>query len=386
MRQCRHDRRGVVLPLVILWISLLAVGMTAGLSRLSAERRTQANLDAEVDAVTLAQIGLDRYFSGVSSQPGALETVTYSGLPGGGSATVTVRRIRAGSGSVQPLWVIQSHANHTGAVRYDATTPAAQRTVAQFATWVSGSMNVPAAWTSITGLKKNGNSGDFYGTDQCTTPPAPAPTVAAIAVPTNTSAGGVGYDGPMGPLRSNPQIGNLGANPTAAAAGINIDWAGIVASEGAILNPTHIYTAPSYPGTAGLAMPGNPGYDNTTWRTVVVNNYNFTTNTALNAFTMRNGRGLLVVTGNLTMNMNNNTRWEGVILVGGTVTGGGTNNVYGAIISGLNTKLGITVPLTDLAGGTKDIRYNSCFVTQALSGLGGLVPIANAKADNWPVY
>jgi hypothetical protein len=53
------------------------------------------------------------------------------------------------------------------------------------------------------------------------------------------------------------------------------------------------------------------------------------------------------------------------------------------MISGLNTKLGMTVPVSDVGNGTKTYRYDSCDVESAVGSFIGLVPYRNAGADNW---
>ena len=90
----RLNRRGVTLPLSILVISLLGVAVAISYVRLSAERRTNGDTKAQMDAFTVAQSGLARYLSslpnGVRPANGA---VTYNDIPNG-SATVNIRMIR----------------------------------------------------------------------------------------------------------------------------------------------------------------------------------------------------------------------------------------------------------------------------------------------------
>jgi len=71
--------------------------------------------------------------------------------------------------------------------------------------------------------------------------------------------------------------------------------------------------------------------------------------------------------------------------VGGDLTGNGNNNIQGAIISALNVKLGINVPINTV-NGTKQYQYNSCEVAKALMALGTLIPLGNTWVDNWVEY
>jgi hypothetical protein len=78
--------------------------------------------------------------------------------------------------------------------------------------------------------------------------------------------------------------------------------------------------------------------------------------------------------------------WDGVILIGGNLTSSGTQTIQGAVISGLNLKLGETVAVSDLGSGSKTYRYNSCYVRNSLQAVGSLVAMKNGKIDNWPSY
>ena len=98
------------------------------------------------------------------------------------------------------------------------------------------------------------------------------------------------------------------------------------------------------------------------------------------------GKGILVVTGNLTWNGTPLKTWEGIILVGGTITANGQGNIYGALVTGLNVKTGGTVGLSDLGNGTKDYEYDSCAISRALSHVGSLERVRNAWTDTWPSY
>ena len=51
------------------------------------------------------------------------------------------------------------------------------------------------------------------------------------------------------------------------------------------------------------------------------------------------GKGILIVTGNMTIS--GSKRWDGLVLVGGTLTSNGNNTIQGAIVTGLNIKVGI---------------------------------------------
>lgn len=96
------------------------------------------------------------------------------------------------------------------------------------------------------------------------------------------------------------------------------------------------------------------------------------------------GRGILIVTGNFAIN--GGQSWDGILLVGGTATSNGSTTIRGAAISGLNQQIGVAVPASDIANGTKIFRYNSCLMARALRPFQGIVPMDNAWTDNWASY
>jgi hypothetical protein len=93
---------------------------------------------------------------------------------------------------------------------------------------------------------------------------------------------------------------------------------------------------------------------------------------------------MLIVEGNVTIS--GSTQWKGIILVGGTLTSNGNNTVLGAVVTGLNVKLGKTVGVSDVGNGTKTYRYDSCNVANALNNFASFVALRNGMVDNWPTY
>jgi hypothetical protein len=98
------------------------------------------------------------------------------------------------------------------------------------------------------------------------------------------------------------------------------------------------------------------------------------------------GKGILIVTGNLTWNGTPLKTWEGLILVGGTITHNGQGNLFGAVVSGLNIKTGGVVGLNDLGNGTKTYQYDSCSLSRALGHIGSIQRVRNAWTDTWSSY
>jgi hypothetical protein len=353
----RLNRRGGTLPLSILVISLLGVSVAITYARLSSERRTAGDAKAQMDAFTVAQSGLARYMSALPNgvKPGASQTVTYNDLPNG-TAVVNMRMVRDTTtvGMLPAVYMITSQGTNTAAKRYSASTPTAQRSVATFALWTPAPFDLNAALTTLTAVDKSGVSGEMSGVDAC----GVMPNIPGVAVPTGT------YTGPTSPIDGSPDNTPVGLG-TAGPAGtarnqVQIDWAAITQTPISDVMP-HDYLYPQWPTTA--QMNG--------WPIIRVNG-DLSLPTA--------GKGILVVTGNMTLS--GSVDWDGLILVGGTLTSNGNNHTKGAVIAGLNVKKGMTVGTSNL-NGNKTYEYDSCALTRALGRVGSLQRVRNAWTDTW---
>lgn len=360
-----RDRRGVSLPLVILMMALLALAVTAGFGRVSEERRIVGDQQAQLDALAVAQSGLERYVALMDSQPVPNDSVAIPIGPRD-TAHVVLIEVRPENGTTSGLYVIRSRGVSHGAPRFSANTPPAQRTVAQYATWQGVSMDVKAAWVAIAGLRSESGDGTLNGNDACA-----VGSVAGVAVPVTAQSGQGGFSAPPVP---NPPIRWLGANPTDARDSVNIDWNSIV--HGTVLQPDYTLTSES----------GWPLYSPTLWPVIRVEG-----DATLDGGEA--GQGLIVVTGNLTITPG--FTWDGVIVVGDVLTVSGTGpRVRGAMVSGLNWKAGappLGAAVSDsrsggpsAPGGDIDLQYDSCKVKSALARFGHLTLIDNAWTDSWP--
>lgn len=357
-----RDRRGMTLPLTLLMILMLSVIVAAGFNRVSAERRVNGDMSAQVAAYAIAQSGLEQYAANVTSAPPAVVADSVTGLAGG-KAYINMWLLQAAAGGNPATYVIVSRGVNTAAQRFDPRTPPAERTVAAYAQWQTASLGTSAAWTSITGLHKNGNSGSLSGTDNC----GAASAVAGVAVPSSP-----GVTGNSNPISGSPPIASLGADVAAAAAAVPINWDGIINQN--LVTPNVTITS----GTTGWptsAQWNDPNY----YPTIIVK-----TGTSANFSLPSDGRGLLIVQGDLTIN--GNTTWKGAILVGGNLTSNGNNKVFGSVVTGLNVKLGLSVPARDVGNGNKTFQYDSCELAKAMNGLSTFVTLRNGMVDNWPTY
>jgi len=353
----RLNRRGATLPLTILLLSLMGVAVAISYTRVSAERHTTGDGRAQLGAFAVAQSGLNRFLSTINAKPVGPypNTVTYNDLPGG-IAQVDLVQLRESTTTLLPaVYAITSRGTYTGAKRYDSKTPSAQRTVGTYALWTTAPFDLNAGFTSISGIQKNGGSGALSGVDRC----GAAAAIPGVAVPNG------GYAGDVTVINGNPDdaavgMGTGGLGGTAKDE-VDIDWAGILA--GTYLPPA--FTYPSWPTAAQML--------------------NWPITRANGDLTLPgNGKGILIVTGNLTIS--GGDTWEGLVLVGGTITSNGNNTVYGATVSGLNVKIGVDVPASVIANGNKTYQYDSCSLARALGKIGSIQRVRNGWNDTWASY
>jgi hypothetical protein len=95
----------------------------------------------------------------------------------------------------------------------------------------------------------------------------------------------------------------------------------------------------------------------------------------------RSGQGVLIITGDATLDLN--FTWAGVVLIGGYAMIQGSSSIEGALVTGLNVKLGNNVGSSD-AGAQLHVQYHSCNVAFALARFAHLQLVANAWTDSWP--
>lgn len=354
----RLNRRGATLPMTIIVIAVMAVSVAISYYRLSSERRITSDGAAQLDAFTVAQAGLGQYLATRNGKPGASQDTTFTTLPGG-SALISLRMLRESTTTLLPaVYVITSRGTHTSATRYDARIPPAERTVATYALWVPAPLDINGAFTSLTQVEINGNSADINGNDRCG---GAMPPIPGLAVP----------DGDMSEI---DHAGVLNGNPDNAAADLGTPGPGGTAKDEVEIDWAAILAGTAFP--ADYVYPSWPASFND-WPVVRVNG----------DLTMPSGgKGILVVTGNLTWNGSPLKTWEGLILVGGTLTANGEGNIYGALVTGLNVKTGTAVGLSDVGNGNKTYQYDSCALTRALGHIGSIQRVRNGWTDTWPSY
>ena len=350
----RRAPRGIALPMAVMAVALLTSLIAGALLVMGSERRVIDTQDASVKAAVLAQSALQWFLNercstyGLCTSPPADPESTRINYAGLGYADVVLRQIRPAAGAAKGVYLVRSHAVLTRGTL--SGLPQAERTVAQYALWVQQSMKVNGGWTSLSGLSKNGTAGKLSGVDAC----GQKPSVPGVTVPKSP-----GY---AGPISTPPIYGGVDSAQVVdtLSSKVHIDWNGIVNQNA--LTPDLTIPPNSWP-----SFP--PGY----WPIIMVRATDFVLPSV--------GRGTLIVTGNITINGSN--QWAGVVMVGGALTSNGNNIVEGIIMSGLNTLLGMTVPMSSVGNGTKTYEYNSCNMDTALAHLSSLRTFNNAWADNW---
>jgi hypothetical protein len=342
-------------------LAVISAAVAATFSMVSSERTVLNDQEAQLGAYDIARSAVDRFIADPAGTLAGFSPPTWVGPDSvyftftNGHAWVRVERIMPAAAGRSAVYSIRSRGVRT-TYRW-GNTPAAERIFAQYARFQSGTMSPLSAWTSLTGLQKNGGSGTISGVDECGLQPA----VGGVAVPT---APGYTQNGGSSVPNGTPNIVDMGTQ-TQANGMITIDWAGIIG--GTALTPDLTMPPAGWPSFA------NPAY----WPVIYVNQ--------VGSFSLPgDGRGLLIVRNDMTIS--GSKEWDGIILVGGTLTSNGNNTVRGAVVSGLNMLVGINVPVSDVGNGNKTFRYNSCFVANAASRFGGLAPLRNTSVDNWPVY
>jgi hypothetical protein len=353
----RSDRPGFAIPLAVLLVVFLTVGISTAFTRVQTEARADEDRQARIDAFAYAQSGMEQFaltrpVLGFTSQPPAVVESTRIAMPGG-YTDVVLRRVKPKTPTRQALYLLRSRGvRMTGAMSW---MPPAEHTVAQYAHFREAQIQVLSAWTSLSGLIKNGTSGTITGQDGCNA----QADVAGVALPDSsyTQSGG-----PTGVPTGNPPILYLG-DQTTANNSVKIDW-------DAIVNQNAIWPDIYYP-TDPWPSPWPAGY----WPVIRVDG----------DLTLPNdGQGILIVTGDLVIS--GSLRWKGILLIGGTLYANGNNNVQGAVISGLNEKFGIDVAESDVGNGTKTYQYNSCNIANAIARLAVLVLVPKSWSDNWATW
>jgi hypothetical protein len=373
-----RDRRGFALPMTIMVIVVLTAALTAAFVATSAETTTNVAHRGQSRAFMVAQMGLERFLEQPDELALCPKCDTLRTTPAvemfrreidGDSVYITVTRIRHQSGPKAPaVYFIQARGiDKRSKLSGRLADVHAERSVGLFAQWNVNTMQVRSAWTSLTGLDKQGSAGLLSGIDQCGEMPAIAGTMVG--------KGDLEYNGQPKWAEGNPPI-DTSMTADSLAKTMQIDWNSII-NDDAI--PADFTVPPDNFPPAGYFEA-----DTSRWPVIRIK---------INNFALPNrGRGILIVDSNFVISGSN--MWDGVILVGGKLTSNGINTVAGGTISGLNVLLpdgfnpgesshGDTLSVAD---GQKIYQYSSCKVARATKSLQRYRVLANTWADNLPSW
>ena len=359
-----RDDRGFALPLAIFLIAILTLMLASTFTRAATEHQIAAGSKWTVDALFVAQSGLEKYFGQdfTASDRPLLEDSMRMDVPGGWAWVVPDVLMTPADTMQDFRYIIRS----TGYVE-DPSQPGyalASHTVAQFADWQTAWLNAPrAALIAANGLDIESNDVELDGRDQSNALCAGDPLLpdgfgARLPAGRNSDLHHAEFNG-------SPALLELGTRESVAQL-VNIDWEAIRAG-GFIPD----YTSPQNGLTGDFPSQ------------LVAGNYT----ESLNNFS---GEGLLIVTGDLTVSSSKDYwYWRGVILVGGEASIEADHvYIYGTIISGLNYLTGDTPDDdSDFRGDHEFVlRFDSCYIRKSLRSLKGFIPLENTWIDNWATF
>jgi hypothetical protein len=373
-----HNRRGFALPLTVMVIVLLTAALTSAFVATNAETMTNGAFRGQNRAFMVAQMGLERFLEKPDTLALCPRCDTLRSSPAvdefsreieGDSVYITVTRVRHQSGPTIPaVYFIQARGvDKRTKLGGRLAGVNGERSVGMYAQWNVNTMQVRSAWTSLTGLDKNGTAGLLSGVDQC----GEMPSVAGTTVPKGefTNDGGTGW------AEGNPPV-DTSMTASQLAASMQIDWNAII-NGNAMPADIIVRSTADFPSADWFEA------DTSRWPVIRI---------TVNDFALPNrGRGIIIAEKNFKILGSN--MWDGVILVGGSLSSNGSNTVAGATISGLNVLLpGAPDPgdstLDDgaTANGQKIYQYSSCKVARATKSLQRYRVLANTWADNLPSW
>ena len=358
------NNRGFALPITLFLIAILTLMLGSTLTRAATENQIAAGSKSTVDALLVAQSGLELYFGQdftESDRPLSGDS-TRLDVPGGWAWVVPDVVITPTDTMRSFRYIIRS----TGYAE-DPSQPGnalASHAVAQFADWRKAWLDAPrAAVIAANGLDIESNDVVVDGRDQynalCDGDPLLPPGFGA-RLPANS------YNSDLGAadFYGSPERIQLGTRESVAQL-VNIDWAAIRSGE---FIPD--YTSPQNGLTGDFPSQ------------LVDGNY-------YESIDHFEGEGLLIVTGNLRVSTSREYwYWRGVILVGGDAEfESDTTYIYGRVITGLNYLTGGTPGDTEIqATQLAEFRFDSCNIRKSLRSLQGFVPLQNTWIDNWATF
>ena len=340
-----RNRSGFALPAVLLLFVILSVVSVVFINAGMVEQKASRNMREQSRAFYAADGGMSivvsefdslRYDS-LMTRPGDILTLGLRTMPNGARILTRLQRIdddtEASLNTGHSLYrvTVEGRSPHSAKslvsmiVRYKTVWPIGDPQSAIFA---------------ADGLKKASSNGMNTGVDLCT-----ATDVGGVTVP----MGGLDYNGsPSDVFAGTPPLNEV-ADVVQAMNDIGLDWAEILGMEfDYVINNSN-----QFPDFSTLPPDAYP--------TIL-----FTGNLLTVKGTQDNGRGMLVVVKDLTMQ--SGWDWKGVIMVGERFQVNNTITIEGALFSGLDVQLGESLAMVDpsqIGPGATQITYDSCALARA---------------------
>ncbi len=358
---------GFALPITLFVVTLVTLMLATVFVRVQIDRRIGESSADIVDALTVAQSGLQNYLATVNfdscyraMRPADGDSVRIN--VNGGYADVVAHVVQKPADTLAAwMYIVRSKGRVIEPTQ--GADPQAVRTVAQFAEWHSNTIDVLAAFTAANGLESPAssfNSGELKGNDQALSG-CKDPNVSALRVPISQSPSSLPDFELNGTL---PYIVDAGSGQDVALL-TRINWLSTITGG--------VEADYDYFRLWDLSFP------------VMLVDAPLVTVDFGTAYTP--ATGLLIVTGDLIIDGGSYLQFNGVVLVGGEIEFNAADLRFdGIVISGLNEQLGQNQDQGDQDGNYLDIDYNSYNVRQALRSFAGWSPITNGWVDNWASY
>lgn len=334
--------RGFALALVLIaLVGLTALGVGGWLLSSSGFKASQAQRTSS-HAFYLANAGLEQFLA-THQGPVPSSSVTFTYADGTAEVTVQTMNDLTQTGNHNPLqsvWKVRSVGRHQ--LPKGGT---AVRTVQTLALLNADSFNFPSAFSSASGMRKNGAAGVIDGHDASMTgecPEAGARNTNGVMTPESAPYEQTG--GAQLVPEGEPKDTALTASAQDLLEATGVDWPALIAGETLQFD----YRIPPDPWPDYSAIPSDE------WPVIYVDNEG-------EEFTVgpgKSGRGTLIVRGDLKMD--GSFEWKGPILVGGALTTDGFQTVEGGITSGFNLLLGEAVDQSSIGNGSKSIEFHYC--------------------------
>lgn len=337
----------VVTLLILLAVTVLAAG---GLWAVRSETRTAANHGDVTRAFQVTDAALSQY---LGTEAGVPQARSYTLDDGTAEVTPVRLGVFAGGHELYRL---------TAVGRLAAPQDNVERTISSLIMVDPLELEFPGGLSSGGNIRKDGTAGLVSGFDAATSADCPvAPQAARPGVVTEdyTQSGGGGKSTPdcEGPIcGDNPSPIYETSNPLA---GLDIDWQGIL--DGTVVDFDLVTSDPS---TGWLDGSEDP------WPVIFIDN---DSQVSLSDTEGHSGEGILIIKGDVKLE--GDFRWDGALMIGGSLKSAGNNVVQGATVTGLNELIGGDPADTDLGNGEKTFQYHSCNLLRAMREAGKLYEV-----------